>query len=140
MPKKIQTIGSDSLLIEKENLTFTIIKKTIVYGLIIIGIMFLGIKNYKAYILGFVFGTSISILGFKLLDNTIKKAVTMDPSKAYGYSIAHYFLRYTIYFIVLLISAMADYLSFPTTVLGLFMIKIVIVISTIYDSIIRKTK
>lgn len=122
-------------MFDNEKIIFTIIKTTLIYSLFIIGIMLLGLKNPKPYILGFLFGMLISILGFKLLHSTIQKSVTMDPSKAYGYSIAHYFLRYLIYFIVLTISAIANYLSFSSTVLGLFMVKIAIITLTIYDSI-----
>jgi multisubunit Na+/H+ antiporter MnhE subunit len=102
--------------------------------------MFLGIKNPKTFVLGFIFGMCISVLGFKLLDNTIQRAITMQPAKANGYATAHYFLRYLIYFIVLVIAALADYLSFSATVLGLFMVKIVIIASTVYDSIKVKKK
>ena len=118
-----------------ENIVFTIIKRTVVLSLIIIGIMFIGIKEPKYYVLGFIFGTGISILSFKLLENTINKAVTMEPSKATSYSTFNYFIRYFIYFIVIVVSGIADYLSLITAVLGLLMIKIVIITSTFYDSL-----
>ncbi|WP_236914347.1 ATP synthase subunit I [Clostridium sp. Cult2] len=123
-----------------ENLTNLLIRKTIVYSLIIVGIMFIGLKDAKPYVLGFVFGTTIGILGFKLIEKTTEKAVTMEPSKAYGYSIFHYFIRYTIYAIVLIVSAVADYLNFITAVLGLLMIKIVIVTSAFYKTNYKKKK
>lgn len=111
-----------------------IIKKTVVYSLIIIGIMFIGIKDAKPYVLGFIFGTTIGILGFKLIEKTTEKVVAMEPSKAYGYSIFHYFIRYAIYASVLVIAALADYLNFLTAVLGLLMIKIVIITSAFYSA------
>ncbi|MBZ2174922.1 ATP synthase subunit I [Schnuerera sp. xch1] len=121
-----------------KNLSYVIIKKTIVYSLIIIGIIFLGFKNYKPLILGFVFGTTISILGFKLLENTINNSIKMSPDRAYRYTIFHYFVRYLIYGIVLIVAAIANYLSFVTTAIGLFMIKIVIITYTIYDSFFKR--
>lgn len=123
-----------------EKVTFIVIKRTIIFSLIIIGLMLIGLREPKPYVLGFVFGTSISILGFKLLEKAIEKAVTMESSKAYNYSVSHYFIRYFIYAIVLIIAAKADYLSFLLTVLGLFMIKIVIIISTLYDSFKKNIK
>ncbi|WP_025640785.1 ATP synthase subunit I [Schnuerera ultunensis] len=123
-----------------ENLVFHIIRKTVVYSLIIIGIMFIGLKDAKPYVLGFIFGTTIGILGFKLIEKTAKRAVTMESSKAYTYSIFHYFIRYSIYAIVLIIAAIADYLNFFTTVLGLFMIKMVIVISAFINTNYKKNK
>ena len=123
-----------------KNLVSDIIRKTVVYGLIIIGIMFIGIRDANPYVLGFIFGTIIGILGFKLIEKTAKRAVTMKPSKAYNYSILHYFIRYSIYAIVLIIAAIADYLNFFTTVLGLFMIKIVIVTSAFINKNHKKDK
>src|SRR5690554_2382596 len=120
-------------MFNEENLTSIIIRKTIVYSLIIIGIMFIGLKDAKPYVLGFIFGTTIGILGFKLIEKTTGKAVTMEPSKAYGYSVFHYFIRYIIYAVVLIIAALADYLNFLTVVFGLLMIKIVIITSAFYN-------
>lgn len=126
------------MMFNDENLVFHIIRKTVVYSLIIIGIMFIGLKDAKPYVLGFIFGTTIGILGFKLIEKTAKRAVTMESSKAYTYSIFHYFIRYSIYAIVLIIAAIADYLNFFTTVLGLFMIKMVIVISAFINTNYKK--
>ncbi|HSH35886.1 ATP synthase subunit I [Schnuerera sp.] len=121
-------------MFDDNNIVYVIIRKTIVYSLIVIGIMFIGIKDSKPYVLGYIFGTTISILGFKLIEKTSKRAVTMKPSKAYNYSILHYFIRYFIYAIVLIVAAIADYLNFFTTAFGLFMIKIAIVTSAIYSN------
>jgi hypothetical protein len=89
--------------------------------------------NPKPIILGYIFGTLISMLGFKLLNNTINKAVLMVPSKASAYSTLHYILRYFIYFIVLTVSMLADYLNFPATLVGLLAVKIVIITSAVFD-------
>ncbi len=90
-------------------------------------------KNPKPIVLGYIFGTIISILGFKLLHNTINKAVDMPPGKATAYSTVHYMLRYFIYFIVLGVAALADYLNFPAAILGLLMVKFVILGSGVLD-------
>lgn len=115
-----------------------IIKRTIALSLVTSGILLIAIKNGKSYALGMIFGSSISILCFMLMGSSIKKAVHMDPKRAYGYSVGNYFIRYFIYAIVLIIAALADYLSFVTTALGLFTIKFVILSDTIYDTIKRK--
>lgn len=90
-------------------------------------------KNYKPVILGYLFGALISILGFKLLQTTIEKAVSMTPGKAAAYSTVHYIVRYFIYFIVLGVAALADYLNFPAAILGLLIVKFVILASGIFD-------
>jgi len=124
----------------KKNISYFIIKRTIVYSLFIIGIIFIGFKNPKPLVLGYIFGTSIGILGFKLLELTINKAVIMPPKKASYYAMSQYLIRYFIYGIVLTIAALADYLNFVTAVIGLLMIKIVIITYTIYDSLIKRRK
>lgn len=110
-----------------------IFKRVVIVSFFLIGISFIVFSEPKPIILGYIFGTLISMLSLKLLDNTINKSIKMTPSKASGYSMVHYFLRYFIYFIVLIVSAIADYLNFPATVIGLLIIKFVIFLSTIFD-------
>lgn len=115
------------------DLVLKVIKRTTIVSLIIIGFFFFIFKQPRPIILGYLFGTIISILSFKLLHNTINKAVNMNPGKASAYSTAHYVLRYFIYLIVLVVSALADYLNFPATILGLLMVKFIILGSGIFD-------
>lgn len=115
------------------NLVFKVVKRTVIISLLIIGISAFIFKEPKSIILGYLFGTIISILGFKLLHNTINKAVNMSPGKATAYSTAHYMLRYFIYFIVLGVAALADYLNFPAAILGLLIVKFVILGSGVFD-------
>lgn len=115
------------------DLVFKVAKRVSILSLFIIGISAFAFKEPKPIVIGYIFGAIISILGFKLLHNTINKAVEMTPSRASGYSMAHYFLRYIIYFVVLGIAALADYMNFPATILGLIMVRIVIMVSGIFD-------
>ncbi|QQY79183.1 ATP synthase subunit I [Keratinibaculum paraultunense] len=123
-----------------ENIVDTIIKRTIILSFIIIGIIIIGIKNPEPFVLGYIFGVSVNILTFKLMEKSIEKAVTMEPSKAYGYSVKQYMIRYLIYAIVLTVGVLADYLSILTIVLGLFMIKIVILSMAVVDQLKNKFK
>ena len=97
------------------------------------GISFFLFKEAEPIAMGLIFGTLISILNFKLLDNTITKAVQMPPNRATSYTIAHYLARYIIYFVVLLVAAKADYLNLIATIVGLFTVKFVILTSNIFD-------
>lgn len=115
------------------DLVFKILKRTIILSLFVIGFSMFLFKEPKPIIYGYIFGALISMLGFKLLNNTINKAVLMKPSRASLYSTVHYILRYIIYFIVLLVSVMADYLNFPATILGLMAVKFVIIFIAILD-------
>ena len=116
-----------------ENIISIIIKRTIILGLILIGIILITIREPKPYALGLIFGTSVGILAFMLMGKSVERSVTMEPSRAYGYTVRQYFLRMFIYGIVLVIAALADYLSFLTVAIGLLMIKTVIVSMTIFD-------
>ncbi len=121
-------------------LVYKVTKRVSIISLLIIGIIAFIFKNPKPIILGYIFGAIISILGFKLLHNTISKAVEMSPGRATAYSTVHYMLRFAIYFVVLLVAALADYLNFPAAILGLLMVKIVILGSGIFDKDFQKNQ
>ena len=110
-----------------------IFKRVLVISFFIIGFSLILFNNPNPIILGYIFGIIISMLTLKLLNSTINRAVRMTPAKASAYSMVHYFLRYLVYFVVLSIAAIADYLNFPATIIGLLMVKFVIFISTIFD-------
>lgn len=111
----------------------TIYKRTLIASFFIMGFSFFVFNEPKPIVLGYLFGIIISMIGLKLIDTTVNKAVEMDPERASGYTIFHYSLRYFIYFVVLSIAAIANYLNFPATILGLLMVKFVIIISNIFD-------
>lgn len=110
-----------------------IYKRVFVISLFIIGLSLILFSEPYPIVLGYVFGVIISMVMLRLLDATINRAIKMSPAKASGYSMLHYFLRYLIYFIVLVVAAIADYLNFPSTVVGLLMVKLVIFLSTVFD-------
>lgn len=114
-------------------LVFKIAKRTILLVILFVGIFTFAFEDSRPISMGLIFGSLISILNFKLLDNTISKAVRMPPNRATSYTMAHYFARYIIYFLVLLIGARADYLNLISTIGGLFSVKFVILSSNIFD-------
>lgn len=116
-----------------KDLVLNVIKRVIISSLFIIGIMAFVFKEPKSIILGYIFGSTISILGFKLLHNTIERAITMPPGKASGHSTSQYMIRFIIYGVVLAVAALADYLSFLATFMGIMMVKIVIIVSAVFD-------
>ena len=117
----------------KDDTITKLYKRTLILSFIIMGFSFFTFNDPKPIVLGYLFGLIISMLSFKLLESTINRAVKMTPGRASGYTTVHYILRYLIYFIVLSVSVIADYLSFPAAVLGILMIKITIIISTALD-------
>lgn len=128
----LKTKGSDDTNMNND-IIIKIYKRALILGFIIMGVSFFSFKNPKPIVLGFLFGLIISMLSFKLLDNTIKNAVKMTPNRAQRYTFIHYVIRSFIYLIVLSISIIADYLNFPAAILGLLMVKFTIILSTVVD-------
>lgn len=118
-----------------DNTQSKIIKRVIILTLLVIGIFFLTLPKPKPYIYGIIFGATINVLNFRLMSLTLEKAVKMANNKIMPYVVGNYMVRYLIYGIVLTISAIADYINFYSTVLGIFMVKIIIIFDTFYDII-----
>lgn len=110
-----------------------IVKRALILaiGVIIIFLIFLK-EDSIPYIYGIIFGVCINILNFRLMSLTLERAVKMPQHKVMPYIVGNYMIRYIIYGIVLIISAIADYINFYTAVLGIFMVKIVILADTLY--------
>ena len=104
-------------------------------------ISFFAFEEFKPIILGLLFGGIVSILNFRLLENSVSRAMTMAPGKASSYSFRHYMIRYLIAFMVLLVAALADYLNIISAMLGLILVKIVIIIDyTFFNKLQDKKK
>lgn len=82
----------------------------------------------KTFIIGLVFGSSISALNFLELASTLKRAVLMTPGKAQGFTVLKYFVRYIVTAIVIYISIIAPYINVLGTIVGLFVFKVMILI------------
>lgn len=113
------------------DLVFKITKFIAPISLITIGLMALVFKNSKSIILGFVFGTIISILSLALISRSADKTVSMPSSKAKKYAFFGYFTRLLIYSIILVISHKAEYLNIFSAFIGLNMVKIAIFTMTL---------
>lgn len=116
-----------------KELILKVSRGVLICSLFIIGIIFFIFDNPKPIILGYVFGASISVLSFYLLNDSASKLVLMEPSAAKRKAHSNYILRYSIYFIVLLVSAVADYLNPLAAFLGLTMVKNSIYLLAYFD-------
>lgn len=117
-----------------------IIIRTLILALIFSGIILLLLPNPKEYIYGLIFGTLINVLNFRLMGITFEKAMNMQQKRIMPYIMSQYLIRYAIYAIMLVISAVADYISLYTAIVGIFMVKIVILSSPYYDIIFSRLK
>jgi len=106
---------------------------TLIFGGVIA--LFLGIflENKIGMVLGITFGTLIAILNFIELEKTLIKASKMIPRNAQSYTTKHYFIRYIITGLVVIISIKADYINEFGTIIGLLLIKFVIMITNLFN-------
>ncbi len=118
-----------------ENYFSTIIKRSIILIIIILAAMLVIFKEPKPYIYGFLFGSIINILNFRLMYLSTKKAMSLNMKKAQMHTTINYLMRYITYGLVLIVAAKADYLSFYTVIIGFFVIKIVILSDALYETI-----
>lgn len=85
-------------------------------------------------IMGLFFGASVSALLFIELGITLKRAVKMSPQKAQTFTMARYFLRFTIMGVVLYVSIGAPHIHLVGTAIGLILIKPVIYATNLFNS------
>ena len=114
-------------------LQLKIYKYTILLMILIIICFVIFIPDPLPFILGLIFSTLISMLNFRNLALTMKKAVNMTPRRAQVYASSHYFLRFFITGIVLYISIRAEYLHLFGAVIGLLLIKVVIFATNLFN-------
>ncbi|MGM0471017.1 MAG: ATP synthase subunit I [Bacillota bacterium] len=84
------------------------------------------------WVLGYLLGSLISLLMFRLLALSIDEAVTMQIKGAQSSVFKKYLIRYLILGVVLYTALQVDHLNFLATVIGLFMVKLTIVTTTLY--------
>lgn len=88
----------------------------------IIGILVL--EDTKGYTIGILFGLVFSILKLMLMENSIKKAVTMPEAKAQTYTNVQYIIRYILTGIVLVVAALEPSINLLGVFIGLISMKV----------------
>lgn len=108
-------------------------KYTLILALILAGLAAVFTKNSKPLIYGLVFGTLISMLNFRSLAMTLEKAVTMPPAQAQVYAGSRYFIRFLTNGVVLFVSIKGNHINVVGTIIGLFLIKLVIMGTNLFS-------
>jgi hypothetical protein len=80
---------------------------------------------------GFALGVFFCIVNFLLLARTLERAAAMKPAKAAAYTFSVYLLRYLLTGVVLGISIALPHVNYIYTILGLFLIKLIILANNI---------
>ncbi len=85
------------------------------------------------FILGLVFGSTISALNFKELSVTLRRAVEMQPARAQTFATKKYFFRYIVTAVVIYIAIVAPYINVIGTIVGLILIKFIILATNLFN-------
>lgn len=118
---------------ETKELRLKIYKYTFLLTCLVSAVSAFIVNDYVGFILGLIFGTAIAALNFTLLAKTVEKSVYLPPEQANNYVKSRYFIRFTIYGVVLYISAIQDHINIIGTIVGILTIKIVIYIMHLFN-------
>ncbi|AHM55688.1 hypothetical protein EAL2_c03850 [Peptoclostridium acidaminophilum DSM 3953] len=103
-----------------------IIKRVLVIIFLALLITFALGKFSQAMLVGLLFGSTISILNFRLLALSVTKALEMSPGKAQIYASSRYLIRMVITGAVIVVSLKAPYISTIGTIVGLLSAKLAV--------------
>ncbi len=116
-----------------KQMQYKILKGSLVLNLVIIAMSALFLSKPLPFIIGLIFGASISALNFVELANTLNRAVLMPPAKAQSFTVIKYFIRYFVMTVVIYVSIVAPYINVIGTFLGLISIKLIILVSNLFS-------
>lgn len=88
----------------------------------IIGFFF--VTDLLIYLKGLLLGTIFTLLKLKLMENSFSKAVLRAPHKANMYVKLHYFIRYTLTLLLLIVAVLEPSISLVGVVIALASMKV----------------
>lgn len=105
-------------------------------GLVGLGFMVFGFAaaDPQKYMLGVFVGSLCSILNFKVLQLTCKKAIKMPSGQVPGYLQTRYFLRYLATGVIIYIAIINPWLNIIGVLLGLIATKVSIYVTQIFSN------
>lgn len=111
----------------------TIIKRSVIIGVCLGIISFFLMDNGATFVRGIAFSLIYSLLSFRLLELTLRKSVKMHPEAAKKYVFSQYSIRYLLTGVVVYISLTNPKINIVGTIIGLFILKIVIVYPVLFQ-------
>ena len=96
----------------------------ILFSLIMEIVGILVIDDKIGYTVGLLFGLIFSILKLMLMQNSIKKSLTMPEGKAQKYANVQYMIRYVLTGVVLVVAALEPSINLLGVFLGLLSMKV----------------
>lgn len=97
--------------------------------------MLLALKEPRSYAIGYLIGSFVSIVNFRLLSFSLIRAVKNSGKNAAPVISFSYLLRYMIYGVVLVLSVHTDSVSFITVAAGLLVVKVVVMLGVNFQQL-----
>ncbi|WP_293398007.1 ATP synthase subunit I [Peptoclostridium sp.] len=104
-----------------------VIKRVIAINFLTVLITFALGKFSQGLLFGLLFGSTISVLNFRLLALSVTKALEMSPGKAQIYASSRYLVRMLIIGAVVFVSIKAPYINTIGTIIGLLSAKLAVI-------------
>lgn len=108
---------------EQRSMIYLLIRNSVIIILVALVLGLFIFPNKSAFVIGLMIGGAVSILKIFLMENTFRRAVVKEAHAATSFVRAHYFLRYTITFVVLFIGVIAPAIDLVGLIIGLFVLK-----------------
>lgn len=118
------------------SLKVQLVKQFLLLYAVLLAVLLARLDLQGAY--GLTFGALMAVLNFFLLASTLEKSLHMPPNRARVYITAHYFIRYALFFVVLLIAIKRADMNFVWAVIGLLIPKAVILGGNLLDILKRR--
>ena len=108
---------------ERRSMIYLLIRNSVIIILVALVLGLFIFSNKLAFTIGLLIGGFVSIVKIVLMENTFRRAVVKEAHVAANFVRAHYFLRYTITFVVLFIGVITPAIDVVGLIIGLFVLK-----------------
>ncbi|MDO5026853.1 MAG: ATP synthase subunit I [Tissierellia bacterium] len=90
------------------------------------------------YMTGLALGYALNLIFFRVMYLNVKSKLEMDTKKAKVFSMINYLARMIITGLFFYVAIMSDKVSFLTSIIAMFNVKIAIYVSVIYDAFVDR--
>lgn len=120
------------------------VRRVTARGLILAGVvsvvLSLTLSNPTPIVKGFLLGTAINLLNFRLMSLAFIRMSTMPVQRVQGYAMAQYLIRYSIYGVVLYLAFRSPTTNGIATACGYFLVKGIILADTVIQGLQEKSQ
>ena len=120
------------------------VKRVTARGLILAGVISLvislAVPNPNPIVKGFLLGSVINLLNFRLMSLAFIRMSTMPVQRVQGYAMGQYMIRYSIYGLVLFLAFRSPTTNGIATACGYFLVKSIILADTVLQRVQEKSQ